>query len=124
MLHPSIKRRVDMILLKPDGTVQVRDTGTFWSEDTLEWRYNFCFSYKKNQESLARLVYGSSEADYSVSETLSSYIEDRKTIQDNIAPYLPIIKEIYNADIPYNVKSSLLQTIDQELHQSYPYKKG
>ena len=123
MLQPSIKRRVDMILLKLDGTVQVRDTGTFWSEDTLEWRYNFCLSYTKNQESLARLVYGCSEADYSVSETLSSYIEDRKTIQDNIAPYLLIIKEIYNADIPYNVKSSLLQTIDQELHHSYPYKK-
>lgn len=121
MLKNSTPRRIDMTLLKTDGSIRVNDSGPFWHEEDLDWRYNLCRPFEENERDLLMLVYGEPAVNYSVSSKLSAYLEDRKAIATKVAAFLPIIKAISEADISVHVKNELLRTINSELHRLYPY---
>jgi len=122
MLKDSKPRRIDMTLLCKDGSIRVNDTGTYWCEEALPWRYNLCRPFEENEKDLLMLVYGEAEVPYSVSSKLLAYLEDRRMLSSKIISYLPVINSIANSDIPLHVKDELLGSINSELHRLYPYQ--
>lgn len=122
MLKTLPTERIDMILLNKDGSIRVNGTGAFWNEENLDWRYNLCRTFEENEMELLKLVYGEPTVNYTVSASLSDYLENRKAISIKVANYFPIIKAISEADIELHLKNELLHTIDSELHRLYPYQ--
>lgn len=123
MLKKTAIRSIDMILLdRKDGTIKVRDNGTFWTED-YEWRYNLCLPFEENERTLLHLLYNDSTVDYCVSDELMHYLEDRKNVSKNLGFYENVIKSIYESLIPEHVKHALFVTINADLYIKYPYKQ-
>ena len=122
MLKKTAERRIDMILLDKDGTLKVKDTGKFWTEE-YEWRYNPCLTFEENEKILLQILYNDSQVDYCVSEKFMQYLENRKKLSENLGHYENLVKSIRNIpeSIPSHIKNELFEVINSDIFSKNPY---
>lgn len=118
----SLVVQIDMLPIRDDGTIEIFDRPFISGEYPFPFQYKLYLPFEENEKEILRIIFGNRKANFEYSERLGKYLENRKVLYEEVhKKYFGIISSIESSDFSPLTKRRLIQTIDLELNQIYPY---
>ncbi len=115
-------RRIDMVYVNEDGTVEIIDSSDACSEYPFTWQYKLYYSFEENEKIFLSMLYHDPDSHYATSPRFQKFLENRKSLYDEARHlYFPMIYLIENSNLSTITKKAIINKIDLELNQKYPY---
>lgn len=119
----NLVKRINLVAINDNGTIKIIDTDS-WYEYPFDFQYKLYLSLNENLDLILSLLYDVSPTRYELSRELFRYLQDRAALFGEVSlKYLPLVNAINNSLLSSHTKTLLIEKIDLELNQIYPYKK-